>query len=77
MAKKITCRQMGGPCDQEFTGDSVEEIVGKGAEHLNQMSEKGDAEHKAAKDMMDNSDEAAKGEWFKKFGEIFASAPDA
>ena len=77
MAKKITCRQMGGPCDLEMTGDSVDEIVGKGAAHLAEMAEQGDAEHKAAVEMMNSSDPAGKEEWFKKFAETFANAPDA
>lgn len=76
MAKKITCKQMGGPCDFEITGETPEEIMQKGGEHVNQMADT-DEGHKAAKDMMDNSDDAAKAEWFKTFNETFASAPDA
>jgi predicted small metal-binding protein len=77
MAKKLTCRDLGGPCDFEMLGATPDEVVGKGAAHLQEMSEKGDVPHKEAMDMMNNSDEAAKGEWFKKFGETFANAPDA
>jgi predicted small metal-binding protein len=32
--KKMTCREMGGPCDAEMTAATSEEMVKKGMEHV-------------------------------------------
>lgn len=34
MSKTFTCRELGGVCDESFTGDSVAEIVQKAGPHM-------------------------------------------
>lgn len=34
MSKTFTCRELGGVCDERFSGDSLMEIVQKGMPHM-------------------------------------------
>ena len=34
MSKTFTCTELGGTCEQEFSGDSLEEVVQKGMPHM-------------------------------------------
>ena len=43
MTKSFTCKELGGICDEKFSGESLMEIVGKGMPHM--MS---DEAHKAS-----------------------------
>ena len=50
--KTLTCRDLGGPCDTEFTANSFEEIGKKSHEHVMDQMAKGDEAHlSAANDM--------------------------
>jgi predicted small metal-binding protein len=46
--KRLTCRDLGGPCDAEFAADSFEEIGKKSQEHVMEQMQKGDAAHLSA-----------------------------
>ena len=35
--KKMTCRDMGGPCDMEFVAKSPDEMMKMGEEHVKKM----------------------------------------
>jgi hypothetical protein len=54
--KTMTCRQMGGPCDQEFRGNSADEVIKMQDKHLREAVADGDDTHKPALDAM-------KGRW--------------
>ena len=41
----MTCKQLGGPCDQEFHAETFDEMVKKSQQHGIEMAEKGDVEH--------------------------------
>jgi len=43
--KTMTCKQLGGPCDQEFHAETFDEMVKKSQQHGIEMAEKGDEEH--------------------------------
>ena len=43
MTKTFTCRELGGTCDQSFTGESVEDILRQAGSHM-----MADEEHAAA-----------------------------
>ena len=43
--KRLTCRDLGGPCDAEFAADSFEEIGKKSQAHVMEQMQKGDAAH--------------------------------
>lgn len=70
--KTMTCKQMGGPCDEEFSGETLDQIVAMGSEHVSAAT---DEEHKAAQDMMAEAqkDPAKAAAWFKEVSEKFAS----
>jgi hypothetical protein len=46
--KTMTCRQMGGPCDNQFQGTSADEVIKAQDAHLKEMVSKGDASHRDA-----------------------------
>jgi len=43
--KTMTCTQLGGACDKEFTGENFEEIVEQSKQHGMEMFVAGDAVH--------------------------------
>ncbi len=46
--KTMTCKQLGGACDEQFQGNTFEEIVELSKVHGMQMFQKQDAEHMQA-----------------------------
>ena len=71
--KKLTCRDLGGPCDAEFTGDSIEEIGKKSREHVMEQMQKGDEAHLSAANNMRSAtpeqQKAMMAEFKRKFDE--------
>lgn len=43
--KKLTCKDLGGPCDQEITGESFEELGQNCQKHVMEQMGAGDAAH--------------------------------
>ena len=43
--KKLTCKQLGGPCDFEITGSSFEEIGANCRDHVMGLIQAGDEAH--------------------------------
>lgn len=54
--KTMTCRDLGGPCDLAFTGESADEIIQQQDKHLKEAEKAGQADHQQARDEM-------KGRW--------------
>lgn len=54
--KTMTCRDLGGPCDQAHQGSSGDEIIKAQDQHLKDAEKAGDPTHQAARDEM-------KGRW--------------
>lgn len=46
--KKLTCKDLGGPCDAEITGSTFEEVGKNSQYHVTNEIKKGDAAHVAA-----------------------------
>ncbi|MDZ4722307.1 MAG: DUF1059 domain-containing protein [candidate division Zixibacteria bacterium] len=71
--KKITCKDLGGPCDKEITGNSFEEIGHNCRTHVEEQMNSGDEAHKAAvAKMMNASPEEQKAmmaEYEKRYNE--------
>ncbi len=65
--KAMTCKQLGGACDEVFHANSFEEIAEMSKKHGMEMFQQGDEEHLKAmnemKDLMENPD--AMKEWFE------------
>lgn len=50
--KKMTCKQLGGACDHEFTAETFDEIAEKSKKHGMEMFQKGDEAHLKAMNEM-------------------------
>ena len=53
--KKLTCKDLGGPCDLAFSGESFEEIGKKSHAHVMEMIDRGDTAHSVAINTMKNA----------------------
>ena len=50
--KTMTCKQLGGPCDVPFHGNTADDVIKAEDKHLKEMVAKGDETHKSALKMM-------------------------
>lgn len=76
--KTMTCHQLGGACDLEFTANTFEEIAEMSKKHGAEMFQKSDADHlKAMEDMRQlmKSPEAMAA-WFENKRKEFEALPD-
>ncbi len=73
--KTMTCRQMGGPCDEQISGNTPEEMMNNGKDHVHSMD---DEDHKNVVVMMEEmqKDPAAAKEWNVKFTSDFEALAD-
>ena len=64
--KTMTCKQLGGACDKEFTADTFDEIADMSKTHGMEMFQANDADHLKAMGEMQElmKDPNAMGEWF-------------
>lgn len=71
--KKLTCRDLGGPCDAELTGNSFNEVGKKSYDHVMKQINSGDESHKAAAAKMKNASpekqKAMMAEYEKRYNE--------
>ena len=76
--KTITCKQLGGSCDEEFHAETFEEMAEMSKKHGMEMYGKGDEPHlkvmKEMKDLMNNPD--AMKEWMESKQKEFDELPD-
>ncbi len=75
--KTMTCRQMGGPCDLAFQGETADEVIKAMDKHLHQAVADGDQAHQAAlKAMKGRWKNPIKGMgWYLKTKKEFAALP--
>jgi hypothetical protein len=50
--KTMTCKQLGGACDQPFSANTFDEIAMMVSKHAREMVQRGDADHIAAMNEM-------------------------
>lgn len=50
--KTVTCKDLGGACDEPLTGETFAEVAQKSQAHVKEQMEKGDATHIAAVNAM-------------------------
>ncbi len=74
--KRLTCKDLGGPCDFEITGDSFEEIGKKCYEHVMEQINGGDEAHKAAAAKMRDASPDEQKEMMAGYRKNFDDAPD-
>jgi hypothetical protein len=73
--KTMTCRQMGGPCDVAFQGETANDVIKAQDQHLKEAVENGDETHKAALEAMQGrwkNPESGKG-WYVEVQKAFAA----
>lgn len=77
--KTMTCKQMGGPCDKAFQGDSADEVIKAQDKHLKEMGASGDESHAPAlKDMQGRWKRPISGmAWYKNTKKAFAALPES
>lgn len=76
--KTMTCRQLGGACDMEFSASTFEEMAEKSKHHGLNMFHKGDVAHiKAMEEMQKHmkSPDAMKN-WFENKKKEFEALPE-
>jgi hypothetical protein len=76
--KTMTCKQLGGPCEQEFHAETFDEMVKLSQKHGVEMVEKGDESHiKVMEKMRENmTDPKAMQEWIETVRQEFEDLPD-
>ena len=76
--KTMTCRQMGGPCDATFSGETADEVIKAQDKHLKEAVKDGDEAHKEAADAMKARwKNPIKGMgWYRSTKKAFAALPE-
>ena len=74
--KKLTCRDLGGPCDMELMGDSFQEIGKKSYGHVMEQIKSGDEAHKAAAAKMRNASPEEQKSMMAEYEKRFNEAPN-
>jgi len=75
--KAMTCKQLGGACDEVFQAETFEEMAGKSKKHGMEMAGKGDKDHLKAMAKMKEMSQEDMQEWFKSKKEEFEALPAA
>jgi hypothetical protein len=77
--KTMTCRQLGGPCDQAFRGESADDVIKQQDQHLKDRVAAGDEAHVPANhDMRGRWKHPIKGMgWYKDTKRAFAALPES
>jgi predicted small metal-binding protein len=74
--KRLTCRDLGGPCDAEFAADSFEEIGKKSQEHVMEQMQKRDAAHLSVASSMRSATPEQQKTMMAEFKRKFDEAPN-
>ena len=75
--KKATCKDMRGACDAEFQGETAEGMGAKCRQHVMEMMQSGDEDHKAAVESMMQQSNEEQEKWYDEFRSKFDSLQDA
>lgn len=77
--KAMTCKQLGGACDQIFKANTFDEIAKMVSLHAREMVQQGDAPHIHAMNEMRNqmSSPEAMNTWMAEKRKAFQAAPNA
>lgn len=77
--KTMTCRQLGGPCDQAHQGEDANVVIKAQDQHLKDAVARGDTAHEPAlKEMKGRWKHPIAGMgWYRKAKRDFANLPEA
>ena len=77
--KTMTCRELGGACDEVFRAETFDEMAELSKQHGMKMHAAADADHlkamQAMSELMQDSD--AMNRWFEERRAAFEALPDA
>ena len=76
--KTMTCKEMGGPCDTAFHGNSADEVIKMEDKHLKEMVANGDETHRGALKAMQGRWKNPIGgmKWYMSTKKTFAALPE-
>lgn len=76
--KTMTCRQLGGPCDEEHRGDTADDVIQAQDRHLKDAVAAGDETHRdAAEAMKGRWKRPVSGlKWYRQAKRDFAALPE-
>lgn len=76
--KTLTCKQLGGPCDTAFHGQTADEVIKAQDKHLKDMVAGGDETHQdALKQMQGRWKNPIRGMgWYLRTKRAFAALPE-
>ena len=74
--KKLTCRDLGAPCDAEITGNSFEEVRKKSHDHVMEQISRGEEAHRAAAEKMKNASPDEQKAMMAEFEKKYNEAPE-
>lgn len=66
MSKTFTCKELGGICDKKISGDTFNDIIQKGMEHM-----MADEEHKKHMSTLSETTKETKEQWFERMNKEF------
>ena len=72
--KKFTCKELGGGCEEVFSGTTAEEVVKKGGQHIMTST---DEAHKQVRERMAKNTEEDNKKWKKWFDGEWEKKADA
>ena len=78
LMKTMTCKQMGGPCDTAFHGNTADEVIKAEDQHLREAVAGGDQTHESAlKAMKGRWKHPLSGmTWYRKVKSDFVALPE-
>jgi len=76
--KTMTCRDLGGPCDLELSGETADEVINGQDQHLKDAVKGGDTTHEAAHKEMKGRWKHPKKSlgWYNDTKRAFAALPE-
>lgn len=76
--KTMTCRELGGACDEKFSANTFDEIGQLSKEHMKEMFDKRDLPHLEAMKQMNEmmKDNQAIFQWIHEKKEMFDKLPE-
>ncbi|MFT6897539.1 MAG: putative small metal-binding protein [Paraglaciecola sp.] len=76
--KTITCKDLGGACDLEFSANTFEEIADLSKQHAMEMFQKQDSEHLEAMSVMQERMKKPEEmhQWFESKRKMFENLPE-
>jgi len=74
--KKLTCRDLGGACDEEIAGNSFEEMGNNCKAHVMEKLNSGDEAHREAVEKMKNASPEDQRAMFAEYEKKFNETPE-